>query len=575
MKTRFRLAEWQLAAIAYLAVALAATFPLVLSWRTAVPAGSGDLWQNYWNFWWWKQCLLEGTSPMHTSLLFHPAGTDLIFHTHSPFNQVLAMPVNLVFGGAAAYNFCLIFALTVTGLGTYLLAREVTGDSRAAFLAGLVLACFPNLMEQTLEHPNLFSLQFIPLALFYLVRWGRSLERRDALAFGACFGLNALCGWHLGLKLALICAPAGIWLAWRHRSQVPRLLGQAAWAGALATLLVLPMVAPLVVSFAEGANYYIKHPVGRGIDASFLLTPHYASPFFGDAVAGRYLDRNYHAAGFVCYLGLVPLALATVGVWRDWRRARVWLALLAGALILAVGTDPLWDGERTGADFLPFALFSQVPIFEALRVANRFMLVAGLGLAVLVAVGWSQIRARPVWASGLVALLIVAEYSWLPFPIRQVAPSPLLGELAPRSGAVLDIPFHQRSRSVHNMVAQTVHGRPIGGGYLSTYPPEVEAAVADEPALAALAGVPAEDAVVDVARLRELGFGAVVIHKYRSQSFAERSGREADPSDVLERKRTRILGGIPDATFAAIRRQLDDALGPPALEDGLVAIYLL
>ena len=35
----------------YLAAALGMTFPLVLHFRSALPAGSGDVWQNYWNFW--------------------------------------------------------------------------------------------------------------------------------------------------------------------------------------------------------------------------------------------------------------------------------------------------------------------------------------------------------------------------------------------------------------------------------------------------------------------------------------------------------------------------------------------
>ncbi|MDE0101021.1 MAG: glycosyltransferase family 39 protein [Bryobacterales bacterium] len=575
MPPRYRISEGLLAAAAFLALALVATYPLALSWRTALPAGAGDLWQNYWNFWWWKQCLLQGTQPLHSPLLFHPTGTDLIFHTHSPLNQALAMPVNLLFGQAAAYNFCLIFALTLTGLGTYLLAREITGDRPSALIAGLVFATFPNLVEQTLEHLNLFSVQFIPFALLYLVRWASSHQRSDALRLGTCFGLTALCGWHLGLKLALVCAPALAWICWRQRPAVGSLVRQGGWAAGLALLIVLPFLLPLVGAIVGGAEYQVKPPVHRGIDASFLLTPPYGNPLFAGAVADRYLDRAYHAAGFVCYLGFLPLGLAALGTWRRWRQAWPWLVLFASGLVLALGTDPYWDGARLEVGFLPFALLREIPLLESLRVANRFMLVAGLGLAVLAGLGWSSLRGVPWWTTALAAVLIFAEYSWLPFPVRTVNQSPLLANLSGGSGAVLDIPFHQRSRTVHNMAAQTVHGRPIGGGYLATYPPAVERRIAEEPALATLAGVPPPDAKVDVARLRELGFRAVVIHKYRADSFGQTSQREADPSDILEWKRVRILGGIPDATIAAIRKQLDAALGGAASEDRLIAVYLL
>ena len=563
------------AAAAYLFTTLLMTFPLALSWRTALPAGDGDIWQNYWNLWWWKQCLLEGMNPFHTSYLFFPNGTDLVFHTHSPFNQVLSMPVNLLFGEAAAYNFCVVFGLTVSGFATYLLVREITSNASAAFLAGLVFAYFPNLMEQTQEHLNLFTIQFVPLALFYLLRWGRSLRTVDALAFGACFALNALCGWHLGLKLAMIVAPAVVWIGWRSRQRRGEYLFGLAAAAALAFFIVLPALMPLVASLAAGADYFTKPPVPRGIDASYLFRPSYANPLFGPLVEASYVTRGYRAAGFVCYLGLVPMVLAAIGVWRAPRRALGWLALFAFGVILAVGVDPLWNGARLEADYLPLGWLRGIPLLENLRVANRFMLVAGLGLAVLVGIGWQQLGQKRRWALPLAAVLVLAEYSWLPYPTRQVDRSSLLQQVAARPGAVLDIPFHQRSRTVHNMVAQTIHGRPISGGYLSTYPPATSDGIASEPALSALAGEPSAEAVVDVKRLRELGFRTLIIHKYRLESLRQRLRETSDPSDTLEWKRILRLGGLPDATVEALRQQLDSALGGAALEDEDLAIYFL
>ena len=559
----------------YLFTTLLMTFPLALSWRTALPAGDGDIWQNYWNLWWWKQCLLEGMNPFHTSYLFFPNGTDLVFHTHSPFNQVLSMPVNLLFGEAAAYNFCVMFGLTVSGFATYLLVREITSDAKAAFLAGLVFAYFPNLVEQTQEHLNLFTIQFIPLALFYLLRWSRSLRTIDALAFGACFALNALCGWHLGLKLAMIVTPAVIWIGWRSRQRWgDYLLGLAA-AAALALFIVLPALTPVVASMAAGADYFTKPPVPRGIDASYLFRASYANPLFGPLVEAGYVTRGYQAAGFVCYLGLVPMVLAAFGVWRAPRRALGWSTLFALGVILAVGVDPIWNGTRLEADFLPFGWLRGIPLLENLRVANRFMLVADLGLAVLVGIGWQQFGQKQRWALPLAAVLVLAEYSWLPYPIRQVDLSPLLQQVAARPGAVLDVPFHQRSRTVHNMAAQTIHGRPISGGYLSTYPPSTLDGIANEPALSALAGLPSAEAAFEVERLRELGFRTVIIHKYRAQGFQQRLRERWRPTDFLEWKRVLRRGGIPDATMEALRQQLDSAVGGAAIEDEDLAIYFL
>ncbi len=559
----------------YLALTLGMTFPLALQWRSALPAGAGDVWQNYWNLWWWKKCLLEGLDPLRSEWLFHPFGADLVFHTHSPFNQIVSMPVNLAFGEAAAYNFCVILALTLAGFGMYLFVRELTGSAASGFLAGLVFAYFPQTIEQTLEHLNLFSIQFIPLSLFYMLRWTRSGRTVDALALGACFGLNALCSWHLGLKLGIILTPWALWHVYGNRDRLRRAGKDLACGAALAVLLVVPLLAPMGVLMTEGNEYRLKYPVSRGIDASFLLTPTYANPIAGPAVRPRYADRAYQAAGFVCYLGFLPAALAALGAARGGRRALPWLGVIAGGVVLALGSDLLWNGTRYDQVPLPFSALGWIPLLESLRVANRFMVVASVGLAVLAGLGWSVLRWKHPAALALVAVFLLAEYSWLPFPMQDVRHSPLLEQVRSRPGAVLDIPFHQRNRSVHNMVNQTVHGRPIAGGYLSTYPPEVERSVEGDRALSQLAGVPGPDARVDVARLLELGFATVVVHKNRAASAREKALAELPDTDILRRKHALRIGGVPDDTLASLRSQLDEATGGAAMEDELLAIYFL
>ena len=158
------------------------TWPLVLDLTGSLPHGSGDVWQNLWNFWWWKKALWDlQVSPYATDFLFFPHGVSLAFHTHSPFNQLAALPVNLLFGPVAAYNLATLSSLALSGLGAYLLARELVGNGRAAFLAGLVFAFFPHHLEQTLEHLNLASMQFLPLVCLFAIRvlrTGRTPGRR-------------------------------------------------------------------------------------------------------------------------------------------------------------------------------------------------------------------------------------------------------------------------------------------------------------------------------------------------------------------------------------------------------------
>src|SRR5436305_12322838 len=57
----------------YLALALVATYPLILHFTTQVP---GDLLadrdQNLWNLWWTGQAVTRLANPFHTYMLFYP-----------------------------------------------------------------------------------------------------------------------------------------------------------------------------------------------------------------------------------------------------------------------------------------------------------------------------------------------------------------------------------------------------------------------------------------------------------------------------------------------------------------------
>ncbi len=563
----------------YLVLTICMTFPLVLHMGSSVPAGAGDIWQNYWNFWWWEKCLLElRQSPYHSQLLFHPSGADVIFHTHSAFNMVAAMPVSVIWGPGAAYNFCVLLALWLSGWGGYLLVKELTGDVRGAFLAGLVFAYFPQHIEQTLEHLNLFSTQFIPLTLLYFFRLSRRGGTRNVAGLAVCFALNALCSWHLGLMLILTLAPlAGLAMfrMFQKTRPIGRLVRDLAIAAGVSALILLPAVFPLLSEMASGATYFEKRLVDRGIDASYLFTPFFEHPLLGSFTVDAYLNRAYQASGFVCYLGFIPLGLAAWALVRRKRGTAYWALFTLATLLLALGAHPFWDGKLYDGITLPFALLKFFPGLDFLRVANRFLILTSLGLAILVGYGWTALRKPSDLKFALLGGLIFLEYLWAPYPIREIEISPLYSRLreAGQKGAILDIPFHQRNRTVPNLLAQAVHGRPIADGYLSTIPPQALEAIQTEPALKDLAGVPKLERPIDRDRLLALGFDTVVLHKDRTESYAKQRLDEVERRDLLGRKSALRLGGIPDETMRRIRTELTQLCGEPQWEDERIAVF--
>ncbi len=556
------------------------TLPLIFRFTSQLPAGSGDIWQNYWNLWWWKKALFElGEHPYHTKLLFYPRGADLIFHTHSPFNMLATMPVNLWLGMTAAYNFSLLLSLTLSGYGGWLLGREVSGDTRGGVLAGLVFAFFPQHIEQTFEHINLYSTQFLPWALYYLLRVLRDGGRGAAIGLGVTFGLNALCSWHLGIKLVLSIVFVLVGYLAGSARPLKKVIGDLALAALTAALVTAPFVAPLLVEIASGAEYYQKGATDRGIDPTYLLTPHYGHPLWGGLAMESYRERAYGAAGFVCYLGFAPLALAAWALIRRQPKAWFWAGFTLAMLILALSSPMWWDGELVEGLWLPFELIRSAPGLSVLRVANRFLILTSLGLGTLAALGWKALPRRSDGVFLAVAGLVVLEYAWLPYPLQKVEIPPAYHQMVDgpllRIGAVLDIPFYQRSRTAMSMVAQTLHGRPLVAGYLSTISPYTEGNITEEPALADLMDVPKLERPIDFRRLVQLGIDTVVLHKKRAESYARRAAETISPDDMHALKAAERLGGIPEEKMAEIRRQLEQYCGPAEFEDDEVAIFYL
>ena len=162
------LANKGFAAGLFACLAVVMTLPLALHFTSAIPFGAADIFQNYWNFWWWEKSLLQlGEHPYHTDWLFFPFGTDLIFHTNSSFNMIAAMPFTALLGPAAAYNFCVLLSLFLSGWGAYWLVLELTGDSRGAVLGGLSSPTSLNTSNRRSSTSTCFRWNLSPLRWYF------------------------------------------------------------------------------------------------------------------------------------------------------------------------------------------------------------------------------------------------------------------------------------------------------------------------------------------------------------------------------------------------------------------------
>src|SRR5687768_6124665 len=151
---------------AYTMLALAFTYPLVTVIGTAGVGDGADGWQDTWEMWWLNRALATGTPPYHFATLYTPDGVTNFLHSLNPILIVLTLPIQWAFGPIASYNVAALFALVFTGFGAYLLARDVTGNRAAGFVAGLVCGFAPRQFAHLLGHLDVVSIQFMVLGVW-------------------------------------------------------------------------------------------------------------------------------------------------------------------------------------------------------------------------------------------------------------------------------------------------------------------------------------------------------------------------------------------------------------------------
>jgi hypothetical protein len=145
-----------------------------------------------------------------------------------------------------------------------------------------------------------------------------------------------------------------------------------------------------------------------------------------------------------------------------------------------------------------FQLFQRfVPMLSNARIPGRAMALAYLALAMLGALGLASLRARrdrrvPVRQ---VSLLVVAglliDFWPAPFPVTALAAPPLYDVLAGADKGTIGEPplglrdgFGEIGELDHRTIYyQTVHGRPVLGGFVARLSPALKARYEDAPVI--------------------------------------------------------------------------------------------
>ena len=366
-----------------------------------------------------------------------------------------------------------------------------------------------------------------------------------------------------------------LWLRLRPRVESRR---RETWAPARLARAVPIMMGVFLVAAAplvrNGVGLFLRgeyvtqqiywRSAPKGVDLATLVLGNPFHPVWGDGVRRVYRTLGIDVMESTGWLGVAPIVLAAWALRRHAghtssrgtradlsdrtivvrRTVRQWAVIGLVFFVWALGPHLMLFGINTGL-ILPQTLLRYMPIMANARIPGRAIVVVYLALAVLGAITVAEWRRESRHALLIVvgvSLVLTGDYLPAPFPLTALDRPGIYETLRNRRerGAVCELPLGIRdgfgehgSFDDRVLFYQTIHRRPLVGGFVARLPAAVTAAYEGDPLLAGLLRLSEREGPVDAARqlpdrllaadrLREIGIAFVVLNRSAvSPSLAE------------------------------------------------------
>jgi len=535
---------WQHAAVALLFCALTALmvpgvvrdpFGVVIGWE-------GDNTFYVRQFWWMKRALIDlHTSPFFDPSTYYPAGYATANGELVPAVTLPGIPLTMFGGPVFAYNVSLLLTFVLTGFGTYLWVRELTGSLSGGIVAGIIAAFLPYRFAHLVGHLPMVSTHWVPFTLLAFERFFKRRRAWPAMTLGLCFALVALSSWYYAYAIGLMlpCYALVRSRPWRQHWD------RAWWRGLLvasvtAALMMLPFVVHYIQLRSEGG---LTRDIGMmemwSINFYDFFLPNRLNPMFAGFVLHWFPQQGAQWVERGVSLGYTAIALALVA-WVARRRhpamaalLAVWIASFAIALgptfhigdrqllipmplpvtalvaktvgligSMAQVKNEILNRQALAIPMPAMFMFLFVPLTSGMRVMSRFGMWTGLMTAALAGWGTALVLQRLTRRFGhrrLVSIVVVVALGGLVLSesesriqttgLRPRAVDVWLAQQA-QPGAVAELPLESGFMPIQDYY-KTIHQRPTIFGPVgdSFYPPMFE------PRRAALADFPSDSSV--------------------------------------------------------------------------------
>ena len=394
------------AILAYAALTVAYTWPMVLRLGSSVPYDLGDPLLSTWTLW-WNASALPLTERWWDGPIFFPAPDTLTLSDHRIGIGIITTPaIWLGWSPIAAHNLAFLASFLLSALGGYALGFALTHDHGAAFLAGLVFGFNP-FRAGHLPHLELLCSYWLPVALLALHRWGETRKPVWLVALSAALTMQALTSVYYFAFFAVV---VGLWLVWfvRLRLTAKEFLALGA---SFATPLLL--ITPILLQYRRAhesmglARTIVEIESFSADLIGLVTTPQtlalWNSPLAWDKGEGALYPGAVAVALVIA--GLLATRVAPVATRAAWMGRVRHLLLAAAAIAVAAALIPVLRGPVTTE-----WLGGRISISDSFKPTSAAVFLTAVWLLTSSPVrrAWQSRAALPFFALATVAMWVFA-----------------------------------------------------------------------------------------------------------------------------------------------------------------------
>ena len=253
LRPRGRRSSTWLALLFYLAVSVALFGRHVL----IDPAGhcvcsglsaTGDPPAFMWALSWWPHAIAHGLNPFYSHAIWAPGGVNVATVNSIPGAALVLSPVTELAGALVSYNLLAVISPALSAFTAFALCRQVTGKTGPALIGGVIFGFGSYELEHLTQHPNLFTIFFIPLfPLLAVKRLKETISRRRfvaiiALVFIGQFLLSTELTLDVVMFGAVAFVAAYLMADEADRPRLRRLFAEVLVGGLAAAVIVSPYI---------------------------------------------------------------------------------------------------------------------------------------------------------------------------------------------------------------------------------------------------------------------------------------------------------------------------------------------